>query len=108
MNKGICRVREIKDELYPHTVITVSECQRHESNARAAQVVPAPVKKVAMPRNMEELARVSAHIQAITKEETKAKNKLRCARCCHEVDEDDAVTDVTTGKVYCQYCYDLL
>ena len=108
-NKAICRVRAMKDELYPHTIIEVSEC-RHYGGAgvNAAPVVPAPVQRA--PRDMRSLANISARIKALentgnTKEKTEGET-FKCPKCHREVLIENVVTDISTGEKLCQECYD--
>lgn len=115
LNKGICRVRELKDELYPHTIITVSNCQRYEGGNVAtptAPVTPDTPKKTytvpVMPRSAREIADVSARIKAITKDkaEDKKQGLVKCGKCGRFILADDAVTDVSSGMTVCETCYD--
>ena len=115
LNKGICRVRELKDELYPHTIIEVSNCQRHESGnmaTPAAPVAPTTPKKTytvpVMPRSVSELADISARIKAITKEkaEDRREGLVKCDKCGKFILADDSVTDISTGATLCESCYD--
>ncbi len=119
LNKGICRVRELKDELYPHTIITVSNCQRYSGGGDAvtpvsptvAPVAPAPVQPnptPIMPRSAREIADVSARIKAITKDkaEDKKQGLVKCGKCGRFILADDAVTDLSSGMTVCETCYD--
>ena len=108
MNKSICRVRELKDEVYPGTVIAVSACNRYEGGGKTyAPVVPAPAPVMPKRRDMKELANISARIQKITKEKTEDKS-VKCPACGKVIDVDEAVTDASSGKMMCQDCYDKL
>ena len=115
LNKGICRVREMKDELYPHTIITVSNCQRYEGGNVTTPTVPVtpdtPKKTYTvpvMPRSVSELADISARIKAITKEkaEDRREGLVKCDKCGKFILADESVTDVSTGATLCESCYD--
>lgn len=119
LNKGICRVREMRDDLYPHTIITVSNCQRYTGGSEAVspvrpaptQVTPTPVQPnpaPVMPRSASELADISARIKAITKEkaEDRREGLVKCDKCGKFILADESVTDVSTGATLCESCYD--
>lgn len=106
MNKGVCRVRALKDDVYPGIVIAVSSCNRYEGGGKTyTPIMPAPA--IHKRRGMEELANISARIQKITKEKTEDKS-VKCPACGKVIDADEAVTDASSGKMMCQDCYDKL
>lgn len=106
LNKSICRVRQMKDEVYPDIEIDISSCQRHEAGVSREMVTPVvPIEKKR--RSLKELASVSARIQKITKEKAEKSNGvLTCSVCKKEI--EDGVTDARTGKIICQSCYEEL
>jgi len=105
LNKSICRVRQMKDEVYPGIEIDISRCQRYE--AGISRKTAAPVMPV---RSMKELANVAARIQKITKEKTED-SKIEmfiCPVCKKEIVGEEGVTDVRSGRTVCQSCYEKL
>lgn len=106
-------------ELSQRVEIEISKCKYYENNGKtaaptAAPIVPAPVHTSDSPvgahRSLTELADVAARLKAITKDkkgEEMAKDVV-CSACGKTVHAEDSVTDICSGKVYCQSCYDNL
>lgn len=115
-NKAICRVREIKDSVYPGTIICVSACAHYIGQSAVSPSAPAPVVPTAFKRDQRslgELANIGERIKKITRENagnTKGEEStsFRCSVCGKEFPAEEAVEEVLSGRLVCQECYDEL